>query len=156
MRSVPKIWKRIAAALIGLAYAALYGFWTMFMTGGGHANFIWFFLFIFVGFWGLYFPLMAVLIVDLRSMLSRIIFGGLIAFNLMGSSLMIFDWVREPSYLMPGDFAKTFPSLGWKGLIFFGAIHFLPTIVFAIFLIVSMTRSKAESEDDKLINIQLP
>ena len=58
--------KRIIAGAIGLLFAVVYGLWTMMLTGGGHGNFIWCLLFLFVEFVGLYFPLMAILAVDLR------------------------------------------------------------------------------------------
>jgi hypothetical protein len=83
--------KRIMAGLIGLAYAILYGFWTLLATGGGHGNFVWFMLMFFPGIAGLYYPLMAVLAVDLRSFNAKVVFGGLLALNVIVSLLMLLD-----------------------------------------------------------------
>ncbi len=55
MISGSKSRKRLIAGTVGVAYAVLYGFWTLLLTGGGHVNFIWFFLFFSVEFCGLYF-----------------------------------------------------------------------------------------------------
>jgi hypothetical protein len=154
MKPVSKFWKRFVAGVIGVLFAVLYGFWTMLATGGGHVNFIWFFLFLFAEFVGLYFPLMAVLAVDLRARLSKIIFGSLIGFNLIVSVVMIYGWITETT--LSTDFSKTFPHYGVKGLLFFAAVHFLPTFVFAFLLIRSIMRGKSQVEDDSLISLKLP
>lgn len=55
----------------------------MMLTGGGHGNFIWFILFLIAGFLGLYYPHVATLAVNLRSLVVKVIFGSLIGFNLV-------------------------------------------------------------------------
>ncbi|MBX3243007.1 MAG: hypothetical protein KF685_00880 [Acidobacteria bacterium] len=71
--------KRFLGAFVGLIYAVLYGFWTMLNTGGGHGNFLWFILFVITSFFGTFFPIIGFLIVDMRSFLTKIIAGCLLA-----------------------------------------------------------------------------
>jgi hypothetical protein len=49
---------------------------------------------------------MAVLAVDLRQRSTRMIFGGLIGFNLIGGTAMIIGWINEKSVEEPSDFSK--------------------------------------------------
>lgn len=155
MKPDSKTWKRLSAGIAGLLYAGLYGFWTMLATGGGHVNFIWLFLFLFAEFFGLYFPLMAVLAVDLRRRFTQIIFGGLIAFNLIVSSVLIYGWITEPGSDRPSDFSRTVRANGYGGVIVYAAVHFLPTIIFAVFLILATARDKPASSDDSSISLRL-
>ena len=89
--------KNLLAGIAGLIYAFFYGLWTASITGGGHINFIWLMMFVFIEFFGLYFPLMTVLSFNLRLMVPRIIFGSLIFFNLIAITLMIYGWLTEPN-----------------------------------------------------------
>jgi hypothetical protein len=154
MRLTSEIWKRVIAGLIGVAFAICYGFWTMLATGGGHVNFIWLLLFIFVEFFGLYFPIMAILSVNLRPLITKVVFGSLVGFNLFASVLMIVDWIGDRSEEVT-DFARTLRSNGYETVVICGAIHFLPTIVFAALLIRSIIRGTRESENDGPSPIQL-
>ncbi len=92
--------RRLAAGFAGLIYAALYGFFAMFATGGGHGNFVWLFSFIFIEFFGIYFPVMGVLAVDLGSRFTKVIFGSLIIFNVIGSLLMLWGWTRGECWMI--------------------------------------------------------
>ena len=146
--------KRIIAALIGIAYAAAYWFWTMLITGGGHANFIWVFLFFFVEFAGIYFPLMAVLAVDLSSRLVKIVFGSLIAFNVIGSSLMILAWITGATGDSLDDFSTTISIIGVGSFLFSTFLHFLPTLAFSVMLYRSIfSRTKSDEVDLKSLNL---
>ena len=121
-----------------LAGAFVYGFWTMLITGGGHVNFIWIWLFITVDMFGLYFPIMSVLSLNLQTQIVRIIFGALIAANLILSSIIIYGWVTEIDVERLSDFSRTIRANGIGAVYFFAALHFLPTIIFLIILIWSV------------------
>ena len=146
------ILRRILAGLGGLVYAAAYGFWTMFATGGGHANFVWLFLFVFVYLFGIYFPLMAVLAVDLRSRIVKIIFGSLIVYSLLGSVLLLGAWITDATEGSLDDFNKMWT---WyrETVLVCGAIHFLPIIFFSVLLIVAIF--KRGSSDDSSASLGL-
>ena len=149
--------KRFLAGTSGVAYAILYGFWTLLLTGGGHVNFIWFLLFFFVEFCGLYFPLMAVLAVDLRKsgFLQKTIFGSLIGFNLVVSVVMIADWVTAEGTDRPSDFERTVNANSYGEVVMFGLIHFLPTLVFSVFLLRAIKNREPGENGDRLTEIQL-
>ena len=147
--------RRLIAGVGGVLYAVVYGFWTMIATGGGHVNFIWLFLFILVDFFGLYFPFMTLFAVDLRSKLKKIIFGSLIGFNLIASSIMIFGWVNEPTTDRPSDFSRAIRANGTEGILLCAALHFLPTIIFTFFLIKSILRADPRPEEDRFVNLKL-
>ena len=134
------ILRRILAGLGGLVYAAAYGFWTMLATGGGHGNFVWLGLFVFVYLFGIYFPLMAILAVDLRSRLVKMIFGGLIAYGLLGSVLLIGAWITNATEGSLDDFNKLW-SQSPELVLACGAIHFLPIIFFSLLLILAIFKS---------------
>lgn len=136
--------KRFIAGAVGVVYALLYGFWTLLLTGGGHVNFIWFLLFFFVEFCGLYFPLMAVLAVNLRGMFLKTIYGGLIGFNLIVSVVMIADWVTEEGTDRLSDFERTVNANGHGAVVLFALIHFLPTLVFSVLLLRAIKKGEAE------------
>jgi len=149
--------KRIIAGAIGLLYAVIYGFWTMLATGGGHGNFIWFMLFLFVDFCGLYFPLMAVLAVDLRSFMVKVIFGALIGFNLIASVIMIVGWMTETETAgrSPSDFERMMQANGIGVLIFCIVAHFLPTLIFAFLLIRSIHFGTSLADEDDSVSLNL-
>jgi hypothetical protein len=136
-----KLRKRFIAGTVGVAYALLYGFWTLLLTGGGHVNFIWFFLFFSADLCGLFFPLMAVLAVDLRGLFLKAMYGGLIVFNLIVSILMIADWVTAPGTDRLSDFERTVNANGQNAVLMFGVIHFLPTLIFSICLLRAIKNS---------------
>ena len=147
--------KKIIFGLLGFLYAVVYGFWTMMATGGGHGNFIWFLLFLMPGIFGLYFPLMAALAVELRERFIRMIFAGLLGFNLVTSIVMIVGWITESPTDGRSDFERTVGSLGYGGILFCGAIHFLPTFVFLVLLGRALTGGGSPADDDGLTQIQL-
>ena len=149
--------KRVIAGIIGFAYAVTYGFWTMLLTGGGHGNFVWFGMFLFVEFFGLYFPLMAVLAVDLRSFIIKVVFGTLIAFNLIASSVMVFGWITETEPVRNGltDFERRLQLDGVGFIIIEITVHLLPTLIFAFLLVRSIlfARSIVGNDDSASLNL---
>ena len=147
--------RRLIAGVGGVLYALVYGFWTVIATGGGHVNFIWLWLFLTVCFFGLYFPLMAVMAVDLRSRLIKLIFGSLIVFYLLASMVMILGWVNEQATDRPSDFARAIRANGTEGILLCTALHFLPTIIFTFFLIKSILRADPRPEEDRFVNLKI-
>ena len=123
----------------------------MFITGGGHGNFIWLFLFLFVDLLGIYFPLMAVLAIDLRSRFVRIVFGSLILFNLAMSSIMIFGWINEVGDERPSEFTRQLQVNGIEFIVFCAALHFLPTVVFSTFLVIAFWRRSEYTDNDNSV-----
>jgi hypothetical protein len=148
--------KEVIAGIAGLVYAAIYGFWTMLATGGGHGNFIWIGLFIFVEFLGLYFPIMAVLAMNLRSRMTKIVFGSLILFNLVASVIMILGWITEAGEDgRPSDFSRQMEISGLGVILFCGAFHLLPTAFFGFLLIRSFLFGQALAEPNEMIILDL-
>jgi len=147
--------KRFIAGAVGLLYAVVYGFWTLIATGGGHVNFIWIFLFVSVGFLGLYYPVMAVMTVDLRSRVIRLIFGCLIGFYLLASTIMIVGWMKEPATDRASDYSRALQANGIPGILFCAFFHFLPTIIFAFFLTMSIFRRDSRPEEEMIVNLKL-
>jgi hypothetical protein len=146
--------KNIVAAIIGIAYAVLYGLWTAIATGGGHVNFIWFWMFFTIEMFGLYFPLMTVLAVNLRSQLTRMLFGCLITANVIASSLMIYGWVNEPPSDQMSDFERSLRVNGYGGLMFCGMLHFLPAGIF-YFLLFKAAYFPSNNKDGKSESLSL-
>lgn len=127
----------------------------MFVTGGGHGNFIWFMLFLFVDLFGLYFPLMAILAVDLTSYLAKVVFGTLIGFNLVASTILIIGWISESGANGPSDFARTVQHVGIGDVIFCAGVHFLPTIIFSfLFARVALFGDDTPNEDN-MVSLKL-
>jgi hypothetical protein len=147
--------KRLIRGAIGTLYAVVYGVWTMLATGGGHGNFIWFILFMFVEFFGIYFPVMAVLSVNLRPRMTKIVFGSFIFFNLTASFVLIGSWISGFSSESLDDFTKTWERGGATTIIFCAVVHFLPTIVFAILLINALYDSSDAPDDDQMLTLNL-
>jgi hypothetical protein len=148
--------RTLIAALLGVAYIFVYGFFAMFETGGGHGNFIWLMLLIFVNCFGLYFPIMAMLAVNLRSHSIRIFYGCLLAANVIVSTVLIVGWMTETSIDgRPTDFERTYQVVGASGLIFSAVIHFLPSIFFMVLLIRSLFASDKLSTDGDVRSLQL-
>ncbi len=146
--------KRIIAAGVGLFYAFVYGVWTLMLTGGGHGNFIWFFLFFSAGLLGFYYPVMAFLVLDLRPLVTRVISGSLIGFNLTVSVIWIIKWVTELDGNRPTDFQKMWQMApGW--VLFAAFVHFLPTVIFLFFLVRSIMFGTSLSDDDQSLSLNL-
>lgn len=143
--------KRILAGAIGLLFAVVYGFWTMLITGGGHGNFVWFVMFMTVDYFGLYFPLMSVMAVDLRPKLIKIVFGSLIGFNLIASSIFLLCWVIgiPVGAAEKNDFSEMLRINGIGWILICAAAHFLPTIIFSFLLIKSIMFGSSLSDDDR-------
>jgi len=154
---VSLITRQVIAAGTGLLYAVMYGFWTMLATGGGHGNFIWFLLFLFVEFVGLYFPLMCVLAVNLKSFFVKVIFGSLIGFNLIASTIMVLGWIldTEPGRNGTTDFERMMNINGVGWIIFSIAAHFLPTLIFAFLLVRSILLGTSLGKDDDNVSLNL-
>lgn len=147
--------RRIIGIVAGIIYALIYGFWTMFITGGGHGNFIWLFLFFFPEVLGLYFPLMCFLATDLRSLFSKVAFGVLIAVNVIVSSVLITGWINEPSTGDgPSDYSRMVQANGIGAVVLCAGLHFLPTFVFIGVLIRAISiadRGDSEAYDQKYL-----
>lgn len=141
--------KTLKAAVLGFAYLVVYGFVAMFETGGGHGNFVWIMLFIFVNCFGLYFPIMAMLAVNLRSHSVRMLFSCLLAANLIASIVVVVGWITETSSDgMPTDFEHSYKFVGVAGLILSAVIHFLPSVFFLFLLIRAFVWADKITEND--------
>lgn len=149
--------KRIIAGVIGLFFAVVYGFWTMLATGGGHGNFLSLMLFIFVEFFGLYFPLMAILAVNLRTFIVKVIFGSLIAFNLIFSCIMIIGWITDTEIARNSltDFDMVIQSNGTFWVVFMIGAHFFPTLIFAFLLLKSILFGESLPYEDDSVSLNL-
>ncbi|MGD9588598.1 MAG: hypothetical protein AB7Q37_04040 [Pyrinomonadaceae bacterium] len=140
--------KRAIAGLIGMAYAVVYGFWTMVVTGVGQGNIIWFLMFFFAGCFGLYYPLMAILAYDLRGRFIRSLFGGLLCFHLIASVVILVGWITAIEPDGPSDFIRAINRSGLGQIVIDAALHFWPTIVFAVLLGRALTGGGTIAEDD--------
>ena len=147
--------KQLIRGAIGALYAFVYGLWTMLITGGGHGNFVWLMMFLFVEFFGLYFPIMAVLSVDLRSRATKLVFGSLILFNLIGSFVLIGGWIFDTSDKSSRDFAKAWERGDFSSILFCVVVHFLPTIFFTFQLIKEMYSGSDSPDDDQMVTLDL-
>lgn len=146
--------KNVSAATAGVVYAVVYGLWTAVATGGGHVNFIWFWMFFTVNMFGLYFPIMAVLAVNLNGSATRFAFAALLLVNFFISAVMLYGWVNEPPKDRASDFTRALAVNGWDGLVFDALFHFLPTIVFGG-LLFAVTRIKPFTEEENSQSIFL-
>lgn len=140
--------KRIIRGSVGLAFAFVYGLWTMLATGGGHGNFIWFYLFMTAGFFGFYYPTMAAFSADLRPKVLKVIFGALLAFHLVLSAILIVAWIFALTGETLDDFDKTLKSVGFWGLIFCGGAHFLPNGVFTFQLFKAVAWNSSPDDEE--------
>jgi len=141
--------KPILAVVGGFVYALIYGFWTLFITGGGHGNFIWIGLFLFTEFFGLYVPLMAFLALNLTTLFRKVVFGSFVCFNVISGIVMIAGWVNSPDE--PDRASEFHRQLQINGLTFVlicAFIHFLPTVIFLTILIRSIVAPKAPIESN--------
>lgn len=129
----------------------------MLATGGGHGNFIWFLMFMFIEFVGLYFPLMAVLAINLKSFIVKVIFGSLIGFNLIASTIMIIGWIFETETYGRdvNDFERMLQVNGIGMVIFSTGAHFLPTVIFLFLLIRSILFGTSLTDEDDSVSLNL-
>jgi hypothetical protein len=146
--------KNLTAAMAGVAYAVVYGFWTADATGGGHVNFIWFWMFFTVNMFGLYFPIMAVLAVNLSRRTTRFAFAALLFVNFFTSAVMLYGWVNELPTDRASDFTRALAVNGWDGLGFCAFLHFLPTIVLSG-LLFAVTRIRPFTDEENSESIFL-
>ena len=142
--------KRLRAVLIGCGFTVVYGLWSAAITGGGHGNFIWLLMFIFVEFFGLYFPVMGALAVDLTSRTIRIVFASLLLFNLHASAVLRVGWMTEVEDGGRTEYSRILEVSGLGFVIFCIIIHFLPTIVLSAFLFRSLAVADASNEKESL------
>ena len=146
--------KRIIAAVCGLIYAVIYGFWTMLATGGGHGNFVWFVLFLYVDLLGFYFPLMAALMADLRDKSILNLFGILGLLNLIGSIILIAVWIFGVWEDSLGSLSEDREHMSGTQLLFCSFVHFLPTIIF-LFTYYKVKRFGADPSDQVVNSLDL-
>lgn len=129
--------KRIIGGLIGGAFAAVYGYFTVLTTGGGHGNLAWFLMFVFAEFFGLYFVVMGALAMDLRTFFQKVLFGSLLGYGFIVSILMIGMWTGGYNSGWTDDFSKLWANN--RGLVVLcGIVHFLPLIIFVFVLLKSI------------------
>ena len=126
--------KRGIWGAVGVLFAVVYGLWTAMATGGGHGNFVWFYLFLKVDLIGFFFPMMFALAADLRPRAVRTAFGILLLLHLIGSVAVIALWVSGHGRETIDDFAKTVRQVGYATLFFCGFVHFLPSFIFSLML----------------------
>lgn len=137
---------KIVATLVALIYATVYGLFTMLNTGGGHGNFVWFLMFMFVEFFGLYFPIMAYLSFGLKTFMRRVVYSSLVIFNLVASSVLIMGDVLEHSKFSE-DGTRLIDKISVSSYIVCGVIHFIPTLIFAGILVYFVTFRPLETDD---------
>lgn len=148
------MWKRAIAAFAGLVYAVIYGFWTILQTGGGHGNFIWMILFFAAYFFGLFFPIMGALVVDLRSIIAKATFGSLIFISLLIHLIIIIPILSGSAGASTTDFQKTW-ARDPSGTVVGAIIHLLPLFGFLLFLAKSIFFVKKKPENDETVGLLL-
>jgi hypothetical protein len=143
--------KRLLYAAIGFAYAIVYGFWTMMITGGGHGNFLWFMLFLSSYLRGLYFPAIGFVGADLRPLwaqatgiaLSIVAFGlaviQLLSLGDEGIEDVVKSWDRSPLLFVIAS-----------------VIHLAPAVVFFALVIRSLIRDDSYLEAENQPTSFLP
>lgn len=146
--------RTVIAALVGLAYAVLVGFLSMMATGGGHGNFGWFLIFVFVDFLGFFYPVMAALAFNLRSFFSKVVFGSLLLFNLIATLVLVFGWMFEVSEGKPTDFEKTW-GRDPIGVCFSASMQFMPILVLSFFIVREIKFPSATENNESLINLDI-
>jgi hypothetical protein len=121
--------KRLIFAAVGFAYAFVYGFWTMFITGGGHGNFLWLMLFFFAYIAGLFFPIAGFVAADLRPLSAKSTVVAILAVNLFltvihfttmgeeGSHDLAASWDRSAAGFMLALVVHAFPVVLLIGLL---------------------------------------
>lgn len=115
--------KRLIFAAIGFAYAFVYGFWTFFITGGGHGNFIWLMLFYFAYLAGLFFPIAGFVLADLRPLWAKSTGIAVLIVNFVltvlhfatmgeeGSEDLTKSWDRSSTGFMVASVIHVFPAV---------------------------------------------
>lgn len=116
-------------AAIGLVFAFVYGFWTMFITGGGHGNFLWLMLFFFAYIAGLFFPIAGFIVADLRPLWAKSTGLAILAVNLFltvlhfatmgeeGTKDLAESWDRSSTGFMVAAAIHVFPAALLFGLV---------------------------------------
>lgn len=141
---------------IGFTYAIAYGFWTMLVTGGGHGNFVWFKLFLYSGFLGLFFPVMGALITDVADKRARVVYLSLLSYYLMSSTGLLIawtaGWINELFY---EGFAETVETVGPGILIFCAFLHYLPAAILAVIFRSETQSHSVESSLDEMTSLGL-
>ena len=147
--------RRIGGALIGLVYGFLYGVWVaVFASGGGHGfGLTWVALFIFVDWFGFYFVIMGTLVVNVRTLLSRVVFATLVLFNIAVSAILVLSPIVSDQGEETRIFRKSW-SIDPSGLILCAALHFLPSIALLTFFVVKTLFSR-EGPEERLVDLNL-
>lgn len=146
--------KRVIGGLVGLAYAFCYGFWTVLLTGGGHGNFIWMILFFTAYLFGLFFPIMGALAVDLRPIIAKAAFGTILTVSLSIHVIMTAPILSGSPGDMSSDLQKSW-ARGASMVIFSAIVHFLPMAVMTLILIRSIVFGAETIENDETTTLGL-
>lgn len=146
--------KRVIGGLLGLAYAIGYGFWTMLLTGGGHGNFIWMILFFTAYLFGLFFPIMGALAVDLRPIIVKAAFGTLLFVSVLIHFLIIAPALSGGPGDMTDDLQKSW-ARGPVMVIFSAIVHFLPIVALSLILVRSVFFGAKTVEHDEPVGLGL-
>ena len=124
------MWKRSIGFLIGLFYAATYGFWTMLITGGGHGNFLWFWLFCNTYFLGLFFPIAGLLVADLNPKSARISLAILLSVHFLALSGNLIFGLGQ----MTDDIQRSWDRVTHTSIVIMTIVHVLPPILLVVIL----------------------
>lgn len=151
---------RLIGLCIGLVYALVYGLFTMFITGGGHGNFLWLLLFVFSYFFGLFFPISGFLIVDLQPIWAKAVLGMLLVLHIVAlwwyfGSLVTGILENDQQGLLIGDVLKS-REKSPGSFIFFASIHLTPLIVVVSMLFNSFVRSDKKNVDTIIGSKNIP
>ena len=142
------MYKRLYVSIVGFAYAVVYGFFTLFITGGGHGNFLWFMAFLITFFCGLFFPIAGFLVVDLRKLWARIALLTLLFLNLFATLWFFWSGLGDDGY---EDLVKSW-TRNFIGFIIFSAIHIVPVLVLWIITLNKIWAADSEeSESDQYV-----
>lgn len=146
--------KRVIGGLLGLGYAIGYGFWTMLLTGGGHGNFIWMILFFTAYLFGLFFPIMGALAVDLRPIVIKSAFGTLLFVSVLIHVLIIAPALSGGPGDLTADLQKSW-ARGPLMVIFSATVHFLPIAILSLVLVRSIFFGAETIEHDEPVGLGL-
>ncbi len=146
--------KRIIGGLIGGAFAAIYGFFTILTTGGGHGNLVWFLMFVIAEFFGLYFVVMGALAADLKTFFQKVLFASLLAYGFLVSILMIGMWIGGGNSDWTNDFSKVWTS-NYGLVLFTGVVHFFPLMIFTFILVRSILVGEPNDESENINSLGL-
>jgi hypothetical protein len=101
---------------------------------------------------------MSVLAVDLRSKLTKIIFGSLIGFNLLASSILLLCWVIGiplGKAVEKTEFSEMLKMNGIEWVLICAAAHFLPTIIFLVLLVKALFFGSSLSDENDSVSLNL-